>query len=166
MRGVVHCDHHTLWLVDQGAAPPRPAIWLNGLVAGQRGAALIATGIHTGKVRVSVEVIQRPPAHPDTGGWDEVAEVSMEALTSLLVLRGPVSASALTVSLPGPGHYRARVHARGRDASIDGVALEPAEEYRIILWPAPPGPAAQYKLTDRYGGTVRRAAAATRRPHC
>ena len=166
IRGVVHSDHHTLWLVDEGAAPLRPAIWHNGLVAGQRGAALIATGIHTGQVRVSVEVLESPPARADTDDWDEVAEVSMEALTSRLVLRGPASASALTIPLPGPGHYRARVHARGRDANIDGVAFEPTEDYRIILWPAPPGPGGQYKLSDRYGATVRRSAAALPRQDC
>jgi hypothetical protein len=160
IRGVVHCDHHTLLLVDAGTAQVRPAVWHNGLVAGQRGAALITTGIHTGQVRVSAEVLQSPPGQADTDDWDDVAEVSMQALTSSLVLRGPTSASALNIPLPGPGHYRIRVHARGRDANIDGVAFEPTEDYRIILWPAPPGPAAQHKLTDRYGATVRRSAAA------
>ncbi len=58
----------------------------------------------------------------------------------------------------GPGSYRVRVHARGRDTAPDGVAEEPLEDYLLTVWPAPPRSDTVYKQTDEYGATWRRQA--------
>jgi len=55
------------------------------------------------------------------------------------------------VELSRLGAYRVRAHARGRDHKVDGVDLEPVEEYFLIAWPAPPGPAVIHKQSDRFG---------------
>ncbi|MEU2726066.1 hypothetical protein [Streptomyces smyrnaeus] len=55
----------------------------------------------------------------------------------------------------GPGSYRVRVHARGRDIAPDGVAEEPVEDYLLIVWPAPPEPDTVHKQTDNFGAEWR-----------
>lgn len=55
----------------------------------------------------------------------------------------------------GPGTYRVRVHARGRDIAPDGVAYEPVEDYLLIVWPTEPQPEDVHKQTDRYGAELR-----------
>ncbi|MER6680098.1 hypothetical protein [Streptomyces olivaceoviridis] len=59
----------------------------------------------------------------------------------------------------GPGDYRPRVHARGRDTAI-GLAPEVVTEWYLVqVWPAPaPAPArdvAVLRQTDTYGASVR-----------
>ncbi|MEU8470568.1 hypothetical protein AB0F30_22160, partial [Streptomyces sp. NPDC029006] len=38
----------------------------------------------------------------------------------------------------GPGDYRLRIHARGRDTAIDLAPDDVTEWYLIQVWPAPP----------------------------
>lgn len=42
------------------------------------------------------------------------------------------------LSVNGSGNYRLRVHARGRDTTIDLAPAEITEWYLIQAWPAPP----------------------------
>ncbi|WP_016906775.1 hypothetical protein [Streptomyces xiaopingdaonensis] len=51
---------------------------------------------------------------------------------------GPYDLPILTPR--GAGHYRVRVHARGRDTEPDGFVEEPVEDYLLIAWPQPPEP--------------------------
>ncbi|GAA2212152.1 hypothetical protein GCM10009850_076140 [Nonomuraea monospora] len=55
----------------------------------------------------------------------------------------------------GPGFYRLRVHATGRDSYVDGTGLNLEERYAIISWPADPAPDLIHKATDAYGAGVR-----------
>ncbi|MEU6413807.1 hypothetical protein [Microbispora sp. NPDC046933] len=49
----------------------------------------------------------------------------------------------------GPGSYRLRVHARGRDMEWRELApSEPGEEHLIQIWPAPPADEVIHKLED------------------
>ncbi|WP_229877020.1 hypothetical protein [Streptomyces bluensis] len=41
------------------------------------------------------------------------------------------------LSFDGPGDYRLRVHARGRDTAVDLAPDELTEWYLIQAWPAP-----------------------------
>ena len=169
MRGVVNVSHHLVLLVEDGYHPGAalpPAV--TGLVDGGRDCVVVHTGIHTGAVTVTVETLDAPPPAVDRN-WEEVAEVTLHASRGRVrigtVLGTGVPDALSDVLTPGgPGDYRVRVHARGRDTDIDGTALTPFEDYAIQLWPAPPAPETVYKATDRYGTELRRAAQRVQRP--
>ena len=63
------------------------------------------------------------------------------------------------LTVAGPGDYRVRVHARGRDTMIDGVASEPVEDYLVVVWPQAWADEEIYRQTDRYGAGMRISAA-------
>lgn len=54
----------------------------------------------------------------------------------------------------GPGAYRVRVHARGRDIPRSR-ADTPREHCKISVWPVPETPATAHKRTDKYRHEVR-----------
>ncbi len=100
----------------------------------------------------------------DTDGWDEVVEFTLHTGTGQLhvgELEGWGPPDVPNPAFDGPGAYRIRVHAVGRDTNPDGVAEEPLERYLLQVWPAADAaadPARDYKLTDLVG-RARRAAA-------
>ncbi|MDI6104848.1 hypothetical protein QLQ12_40305 [Actinoplanes sp. NEAU-A12] len=110
---------------------------------------------------VTVEVRQSLPAHVETGDWDEVIETDFHASTGDVVVRAlmddPPPLPALTTN--GPGTYRFRVHAAGRDLHPDAVAFEPTESYLIQTWPtAAPQAEIVYQQSDTVGAELRRSA--------
>jgi hypothetical protein len=153
---------HQILLVDAGRHG-RSVTGHNGLVdLVPPGGAAIFTGVYMGPVAVSVEARRSAPESVDLDGWDEVVEVS------LAVPEGRLEPAAVgldvedpfpILTLAGPGDYRIRVHARGRDTDVDGVAEEPVEQYRIAVWPAPPAPEIIHRQTDGYGAQMRSSAA-------
>jgi len=163
---MVFASDHLFWVVDIGHTPAAPFAPENGLVVvTQPGAAVIFTGVHTGYVSVEVQVLDSAPEQADESGWDEVVEVSMQAPRGRVSVLGPMAYNrgVLPELTPaGPGDYRLRVHARGRDTLVDGVATEPVEDYLIVVWPAQPATERRYKQSDGYGADLRRTAARTR----
>jgi hypothetical protein len=96
----------------------------------------VMTGIATGWVRVTCEALSsRPPVVAD--GWDDVAEVSLAVSEGPLRVTGWGSGPPSDVRLDahGPGCYRIRIHARGRDADYDGSPEESVEEFVLLAWP-------------------------------
>jgi hypothetical protein len=158
MDGSMRVSYHQFTLVDTGRSA---GSWIrieNGLVGVGTGAAIIYTGIHTGVVMLSVEARDTPPESVDLDGWDEVVDVSLTAPAGQLK---PAALMDRTDPFPeltvaGPGDYRVRVHASGRDANVDGVDSEPRERYLVIVWPQPSGPERVHRRTDAYGESVRR----------
>jgi hypothetical protein len=55
------------------------------------------------------------------------------------------------VTRSGPGEYRLRVHAKGRDIDPDGVAEKPFETYLLAFWPAAFDVEIIHKATDAVG---------------
>ena len=56
----------------------------------------------------------------------------------------------------GPGRYRVRVHATGRDRKFDLAVSEAVERYLIQVWPvAQPDGDTILKHTDAYGAMMR-----------
>lgn len=56
----------------------------------------------------------------------------------------------------GPGRYRLRVHARGRDSAVDETEGDDVlESYLIQSWPAPHQDAQLVQATDAYGAQIR-----------
>lgn len=55
----------------------------------------------------------------------------------------------------GPGDYRVRVHATGRDTAVDLTAHEPVEDYRLAIWPAAPELPVAHCMRSQYGQGLR-----------
>lgn len=158
-RANIHMCYHTFYLADSGASPEPKFEPGNGLILVQPGVAVVYTGIHTGQVAVSVELWDGRPTELITDGWDEVVEVTMRAPIGQVRVRGPMDnppEGLPELTEAGPGNYRVRVHARGRDTAPDLVAFEPVEQYNIIIWPGQPADEIVYKQTDEYGASRRR----------
>ncbi|MEU0203270.1 MULTISPECIES: hypothetical protein [unclassified Streptomyces] len=127
-----------------------------GLVSADGGAIEVATGTHTADVHVTVETHAQAP-DPDPG-WEEIAEISCHSSSGRLLVTSFTDEPADLPSLAshGPGPYRLRVHARGRDRAVDQTTLdEVAESYLIQSWPAAHQDALLVKTTDAYGAQVR-----------
>ena len=171
-QGVIQVSYHLYFLAESGyhpgAAIPPPR---NGLADSIENAIIIHTGIHSGVVSLSAEVRSAPPTSVEHD-WDDVVEVNLLAAgghVRLAAVMSDVPNSYPLLTPAGPGHYRVRVHASGRDTDIDGVAFEPFEKYLVQVWPAEPEPDVVYKATDRFGAELRRfsprsAGAAPQRP--
>ena len=114
--------------------PALPVVW--GLTATS---AMVGTGVASGSVRVTCIGLDAVPDVVDPA-WEDVVELSLATTPD-----GPLTAAGgWSVDEPcdrldehGPGTYRVRVHARGRDTDYDGVAFEPVEDYLVLAWPAP-----------------------------
>ncbi|MGW3037434.1 hypothetical protein ACWDCB_40325 [Streptomyces sp. NPDC001178] len=136
-----------------------------GLITSPGSCAVVLTGTSTGDIRLTVEIRDSEPEHVEHDVWEEVGEVSL--------VRTGAELSVFTDShedeevpdpafpdftTAGPGPYRMRVHARGRDEAYrrDPAEDEPiVEEHLIVVWPAPVQPAVCHKTTDQYGARVR-----------
>ncbi|ROP44254.1 hypothetical protein [Streptomyces sp. PanSC9] len=152
-RGPVPVQYHQFQISDEegpvGPALPRRH---NGLIEVQDGIATVYTGIHTGDVDVTVTLHPRAPEAGDTG-WDEIVDVSLRSVSGNLM--DDLDEDLPVLSFDGPGDYRLRVHARGRDIATDFAPDQNTEWYLLQVWPAPAQDAVVRRQTDRYGTTVR-----------
>ncbi|MFE6776240.1 hypothetical protein [Streptomyces sp. NPDC057702] len=137
----------------------------NGLVALNDAStyASVMTGTSWGNVDLTIHIAREEP--PLRGaGWDEIVEVSLHVPDGELSL-GDVTADSVE-ELPLPADHqslwwRARVHARGRDAAAQRGDVwaeegDPVpEQHLLCLWPAPPAPEIRHKLTDEVGTHTR-----------
>jgi hypothetical protein len=167
--GEIHVSHHLFYLLDDGARVSTTRGRTDGLIlVPDPGAAVVFCGIHSGPAELTIEARDAAPDSVDAAGWDEVTEVSIQAPGGRLIpaamgADNPHAFRPLTTA--GPGDYRLRVHARGRDTNIDGVADDgPTETYRIVCWPQPPSPPQVHKRADGYGASVRAANATAPAP--
>lgn len=154
---LVRVDFHTFELTDSHRRAPIGFDPSNGLVFSQPGMVVICTGISTGWVHVRVRLCPRPPTRVEAGAWEEIVEHSVETTTGALRVTSVMSDTPrLPLLTPqGPGTYRVRVHARGRDTAPDGDTHEPVEDYLLIVWPAGPQPDEIHQHRDRYGAELR-----------
>lgn len=159
--GPVYASYHQFFIGEEEEADLGPAVEdsHNGLVAvlPAPGRAVVHAGIHTGDVHVTVTVHRAAPA-PDPGPWEEIAEVSLRSPDGDLRVRGffadlPEDLPALSGG--GPGDYRVRVHARGRDTAPDDAPEEITEWYLVQAWPAEPAPPLLLASCDRCGSALR-----------
>ncbi|MGW7405928.1 hypothetical protein ACWGI9_19700 [Streptomyces sp. NPDC054833] len=157
-HGPVPVQYHQFQINDEdGPAGPDLPRGHNGLIEVQDGIATVHTGIHTGDVDVTVTLHTDVP-QPGDAGWDEIVELSLHSLSGELMVRGlmdDLDEELPVLSFDGPGDYRLRIHARGRDTAIDLAPDEITEWYLIQVWPAPPQEAAVLRQTDSYGASVR-----------
>jgi hypothetical protein len=129
-------------LTDENVVPElaEPGIrWEDLVVPHVSGGATVVCGIDTGPIRVRAEALASAPA-ADPATWDEVAETTFDApVGNVLVVPlfdWPVAEiGSLTT---GPGSYRVRVHARGRETALNRFVESPTEDYLIQVWPDVP----------------------------
>jgi hypothetical protein len=150
------------YLCDPQRPPRQWDLPANGLITVYDGAAIVFVGASSGLVTVAVGAVKSAPAPTDLDSWEDVVEVSLRTASGHI---GVASLMAEPPALPsvtaaGPGDYRLRIHARGRDTAPDVAALEPVEHFLILGWPGPPADDIIHKQTDRYGAELRRSASA------
>ena len=132
-------SHGLFQLTDERVVPElaEPAVRTGDLVVPHvSGGATVICGIDTGPVRVRAEVHATEPAE-DVASWDEVAETTFHAPVGRVrvvpLFDWPVAdIGPLTT---GPGRYRIRVSARGRDTAANRFVDAPTEAYLLQVWP-------------------------------
>ncbi|MCM8556155.1 hypothetical protein ACIQFU_12105 [Streptomyces sp. NPDC093065] len=159
MSGTVRVDYHTFELTDSQQSAPMGFTPQNGLVFSQPGQAAICTGISMGWVNVSVQARRHPPSHVDADDWEEVVDHTVTTTTGTLRVTSTMDDAPDLPPLTehGPGTYRLRVHARGRDTDPDGAPEDAVEDYLLVAWPAEAQPDQIHKRTDHYGAELRAA---------
>ncbi|MFC8208880.1 MULTISPECIES: hypothetical protein [Streptomyces] len=156
--GPVPVQYHQFNISDEdGPTGPDLQREHNGLLQVTDGVTIVLTGIHTGDVDVTVTLHEAEPA-PDSGSWQECVEISAHSASGDLMIRGlmdDLDEELPVLSFSGPGDYRLRVHARGRDTAVDLAPDEVTEWYLTQAWPAPAQPATVLNQTDAYGASIR-----------
>ncbi|MFE5757547.1 hypothetical protein ACFQ7M_19360 [Streptomyces massasporeus] len=159
-NGLVPVQYHQFEIGDEdgpvGADLEREH---NGLVHIADDAITVMTGIHTGDVDVTVTLHEAQPATGScNGNWQETVEISAHSASGELMVRGimdDLDEELPVLSFNGPGDYRLRIHARGRDTAVDLAPDEVTEWYLIQAWPAPTDEVSVLRQSDAYGATVR-----------
>lgn len=132
------------------ATPPFDLLdWTSGIAGAMPSALLVDAGIQSGTVSVTVTVTDdRPPLETPqqwatTAEWDDIAEVSVNAPQGTLTVEqlqyppGTEPLSLPVLSPQGPGCYRLRLHAAGRDQQYDQIAEDSDVRLLIAAWPSP-----------------------------
>lgn len=110
----------------------------NGLCgAAVPGGLFLTTGLHTGYVKLLVQVHSARPAVDEN--WDEIVEASWRLNSGPVVLEDWDATKVCVIPL-GMGTYRVRYSARRFGEAPEGGGdgdLEPVESYLLAFWPAP-----------------------------
>lgn len=154
-RDRVHVYEWQFYILDgeQAGFPWRENT--NGLVALSSGIAVF-TGTGNGQVPVSVQLYDAPPPVA-YDAWDEIVEVSYYTARGdarICSWQREPAPGIPTVSRYGPGTYRVRAHAKGRDTSRDALRVL-ADEFCFAIWPAPGEATTIHKTTDEVGRVLR-----------
>jgi hypothetical protein len=123
----------------------------NGLCgAAVPGLLFLITGLHTGRTRVTVEVLDAPAPIGDE--WEDVVEASFRPATATVALVQWAGEASWPLPL-APIDYRVRYSATGldrarrRDTLLAGEPM--LDRYLLQLWPAPLAPDAVIRETSR-----------------
>ncbi|MEU3961887.1 hypothetical protein AB0F42_19015 [Streptomyces buecherae] len=125
----------------------------DGLTTLRDGQLAIQTGIHSGDIHATIQPHTHQP-EPAPGDWDEIIEISLHSPSGELLLGATMhdlDEELASLATSGPGPYRLRIHARGRDTAVDLTPDDITEHYTIQAWPAQPTPPTTLKTTDNYG---------------
>ncbi|MEV8553809.1 hypothetical protein AB0L04_28840 [Streptomyces glaucescens] len=100
-----------------------------------------------------------PAPAPGNKDWQEIVEISAHSPSGELTIRGimdDLDEELPVLSFQGPGDYRLRIQARGRDTAVDLAPDQVTEWYLIQAWPARPSEVKVVRQSDHYGASVRR----------
>lgn len=164
----VHVQDHGFVVSDHDVSTPFETMnYLTGLAGVMESAVLIHAGIDRGYVTVTTQpaahsvALDTPEQWASLDAWEDVAEVSLYVPNGALSVEqlsyGPseTSPKLSLLSAHGPGHYRLRIHASGRDSHYGQVLHESEERYHFTAWPAPPAAPLVIKATSRCGYGLR-----------
>lgn len=166
--GQVHVYEFQYYLRDSRQAPfPPYRENTTGLVklAADGGIHVIA-GTSTGNIQLSVELSSMPPATVAGEDWDEIVEVSYHSAVGDARVHGvcglPLDPGLPVLSFLGPGNYRIRVHALGRDDPRNQNPFTTVERHHLVVWPGPIAGTVIYQARDEFGRCWRAALARAR----
>ncbi|MFF7266700.1 hypothetical protein ACFZCL_41460 [Streptomyces sp. NPDC008159] len=149
----------TFGVLDGGDIPVDTADWSNGLATPMSHGAIILTGIRTGDVQVTAETQSTPTQTTDHAPWDEIVEVSVLCESGQLLVEsldlGPAE-DLPDLASAGPGWYRIRVHAHGRNTNPDGTDSDPIERYLLTAWPSASAPTVILKSSQHIAADLDR----------
>ena len=140
---VIEAAGHAVDLVVEPFPPADPVAALQAAIrregAGSLRLPLIYTGVHSGPIALTVEVLEEHPgaAAPD---WEDVHEVSLTLPAGRAFFNTPMASAAQdvgSIANEEKGSYRVRLHASGRDAAFDLVVDAPTEQHLVQLWKEP-----------------------------
>lgn len=164
----VHVQDHGFLLSDSSVPTPFETMdYSTGLGGLMPSSMLIYAGIDRGTVEVSVEATSTRAALNTSQDWDALADWDDIAEFTLFCPHGDLRVDRLEygphdarVDLPllshdGPGHYRIRLHARGRDRHHDQIVEDSGESFHLQAWPHPPVPPLIIKSSSRCGYNLR-----------
>lgn len=156
--GLVPAAYHQFLISDEEgpAAADLPAAH-NGLIEVTDGEIVVLTGVSNGDVDVTVTLHETEPV-PSDEDWQEIVEISAHSASGELMVRAmmdDLDEELPILSFNGPGDYRLRVHARGRDTAVDLTPEEVTEWYLIQAWPASQQEVAVLRQRDSYGASHR-----------
>ncbi|MFI5754404.1 hypothetical protein [Streptomyces sp. NPDC051569] len=124
----------------------------NSLAAGGPEHLTVYAGTHTGAIRLTTEQLPDVPPPPDEE-WETAVDVSLYSSSGALWLTawgGDVMDEAGNFAMAGPGWYRVRVRARGRDHGEAGTEDAVVEEHFLSVWAAPAEPDVVHRAGDGF----------------
>ncbi|MEU9575558.1 hypothetical protein AB0D62_38180 [Streptomyces massasporeus] len=156
--GLVPVAYHQFLISDEdGPAAADLSAAHNGLIEVTDGEIAVLTGVSNGDVDVTVTLHETEPV-PNGEDWQEIVEISAHSASGGLMVRAmmdDLDEELPVLSFNGPGDYRLRVHARGRDTAVDLTPEEVTEWYLIQAWPASQQDVAVLRQRDSYGASHR-----------
>jgi hypothetical protein len=145
---VIRASGHVVDFVVAPVPPENPVAALQAAVMrGERQGTpfmvpLVSTGVHSGPVDLTVEVLgTRPEATPPD--WEDIHEVSLMLPVGRAYFNTPTGWEMKDIGTntgDEKGSHRARLHATGRDVAFDLVMESPAERHLVQFWKEPPSP--------------------------
>jgi hypothetical protein len=114
---------------------------------------LVNTGIHSGPVNLTVQVLTaRPEMSPS--GWEDIHEVSLMLPSGRAFFNEPTGwdmKEVGTIRDGEGGSYRARIHSAGRDAAYDLVVESAVERHLVQFWKEAPSPVSVLSSRSEHG---------------
>lgn len=129
---VINASGHVVDFVVEPLPPADPAAALQAAMRGERKETrlevpLVSTGVHSGPIDLTVEVLRAKP-EATSPGWEDIHEVSLMLPEGRAYFNTPTGWEMKyvgTIMGDQKGGYRARLHATGRDTAFDLVVESP-----------------------------------------
>jgi hypothetical protein len=143
--GPLHVHYGQAYVMDRGSDLSDMTEFFRGQENGLCGAAVpgalfLITGLHTGQVGFTVDVVDAPPPLEDM--WEEIVEASLHVSTHATDMALMEWGWQAIHPLPlRPGSYRVRYcalgmdHGKDADTNLDDVLVD---FYSLAFWPAEP----------------------------
>ncbi|WP_427006423.1 hypothetical protein [Pseudarthrobacter sp. H2] len=160
---VIRAWHHVVDFVVEPFPPADPVAALQASMRDERQDSslripLVSTGVYSGPVDLTVEVLGAKPEVP-ASGWEDIHEMSLMLPAGRAFFNEPTGWEMKdigTITGDEQGSYRARLHATGRDTAFDEVVESPVERHLIQFWKEPPSPVSVLSSESERGKSLPR----------